>query len=52
MDESELVVNENNSRDTVIVCFGGFSMKMGGIPTYNFLKLKNVKIERFDTCII
>jgi hypothetical protein len=37
MDESELVVNENKSRDTAIVCFGGFARKIGGTVPYDFL---------------
>jgi hypothetical protein len=48
MDESELVVNENKSRDTAIVCFGGFSMKMGGIPTYNFLNFLSNNFKNAD----
>jgi len=35
MDASELSITNNN--DKLLVCFGGFALKMGQIPPYDFL---------------
>jgi len=44
--ESELVTNNNT--ETVIVCFGGFALKIGGIPPYDFLNFlgKNFNTDK------
>ena len=48
MDESELVVNENKSRDTAIVCFGGFARKIGGTVPYDFLSFLTNNFKNAD----
>jgi hypothetical protein len=48
MDDSELVINENNSRDKAIVCFGGFALKMGGIAPYDFLHFLSNNFKNAD----
>jgi hypothetical protein len=48
MDESELIINENNKRDTAIVCFGGFALTMGGIVPYDFLNFLSKHFKSAD----
>jgi len=45
--EGSELVKENNT-DTIIVCFGGFALKMGGIPPYDFLNFlgKNFNADK------
>lgn len=44
--ESELIIKNNN--DTALVCFGGFALKMGGIPPYDFLKFISSNFKNVD----
>lgn len=48
MDESELIINENSTRDTAIVCFGGFALTMGGIVPYDFLSFLSKHFKNVD----
>ena len=48
--DSELIINSNNNdkeADTVIVCFGGFSTQLAGIP-YDFLNFLTKNFVNFD----
>ena len=44
--ESELMIKNNN--DSLIICFGGFALKMGGIPPYDFLNFITINFINFD----
>lgn len=44
--ESEFIITNNN--DTVVVCFGGFALKMGGIPPYDFLNFITTNFTNVD----
>ena len=44
--ESELILSNNN--DTVIICFGGFALKIGGIPPYDFLNFLTINFKNVD----
>ena len=43
---SELTIQ--NNKDTIMVCFGGFALKMGGIAPYDFLKFITTKFPEVD----
>ena len=44
--ETELMISNNN--DTLIICFGGFALKMGGIPPYDFLNFITSNFNNVD----
>lgn len=44
--DSELLIHNNN--DILIVCFGGFALKMGGIPPYDFLNFITTNFVNVD----
>lgn len=46
MDTSELYIKNDN--DTLIVCFAGFALKMGGIPPYDFLNFITDNFPQVD----
>jgi hypothetical protein len=46
MDTSELVIHNNNEK--LIVCFGAFALKMGDIPSYDFLNFITTHFPQVD----
>lgn len=44
--DSEIYIDNNS--DTLIICFGGFSLKMGGIPPYDFLNFITNNFKNVD----